>query len=193
MNKAEIYLETSVVSYLTSRPSRDGVAAARQALTHDWWSVVDKSTVFVSDLVIKEIARGDPQAASRKLELVSGLSRVTAHEQTDALANRLMQMGVVPQTEPEDATHIALATLHGFRYLVTWNFAHFVGPDAKYRVFAALRDGATYQHCLLHPKNFWKDHHREHAIHRIVNHRSSHTHFAAKVCNPAHATRSYFG
>ena len=140
MVKAAIYLETSVISYLTSRPSRDGLAAARQAVTHDWWLSVDKTGVSISDLVLQEIARGDPQAASRRLALVAGLHRIVAHAQTDLLANRLMQAGVVPETEPEDAAHIALATLHGFRYLVTWNFAHFVGPDAKYRVFSALRD-----------------------------------------------------
>jgi len=72
--------------------------------------------------------------------LDAGVHRISAHAQTDVLANRLMQAGVVPESEPEDAAHIAMATLHGFRYLVTWNFAHFVGPDAKYRVFAALRD-----------------------------------------------------
>jgi hypothetical protein len=72
--------------------------------------------------------------------LVENLPVLTAHPDTIQLANRLMQAGVVPHTEPEDAAHIALATLHGFKYLVTWNFAHFVGPDAKFRVFAALHD-----------------------------------------------------
>lgn len=37
MVKAAIYFETSVVSYLVARPSRDIVVAAHQQLTSDWW------------------------------------------------------------------------------------------------------------------------------------------------------------
>jgi len=135
-----IYLETSVVSYLTSRPSRDAVTAVRQLLTHEWWESVDKTRVWVSELVLAEIARGDPQAASRRLALVSDLPCLSEQIGTSLLAVRLMEAGVVPFTEPEDATHIALACLSKATYLVTWNFSHFVGPESKYKVFTALRD-----------------------------------------------------
>jgi predicted nucleic acid-binding protein len=94
----------------------------------------------VSDLVIKEISRGDASAAARRVALVTGLPVVPQHRETDTLAERLMAANIVPRSEPEDAAHIALATLHGFKYLVTWNFSHFVGPDAKFKVFSALRD-----------------------------------------------------
>ena len=36
--KPSVYIESSIVSYLASRPSRDVIVAARQAITHDWWS-----------------------------------------------------------------------------------------------------------------------------------------------------------
>ena len=42
-----------------------------------------------------------------------------------------MNVGAVPQTEPEDALHLALATLAQVDYIVTWNFKHMVGPSAK--------------------------------------------------------------
>lgn len=32
-----VYIETTVVSYLTARPSRDLIVAAHQQITHDWW------------------------------------------------------------------------------------------------------------------------------------------------------------
>jgi len=35
--KAKVYVETSVISYLTSRPSRDVVIAGHQQITRDWW------------------------------------------------------------------------------------------------------------------------------------------------------------
>jgi hypothetical protein len=33
-----VYVETSVVSYLTARPSRDLLLAAHQQVTRDWWA-----------------------------------------------------------------------------------------------------------------------------------------------------------
>jgi predicted nucleic acid-binding protein len=138
MSQRQIYLETSVISYLTSRPSRDGVSAARQAMTHEWWETVDKATVYVSDLCVQEISDGHPDAAAKRLALVADLQRTPEHAETNVLAERLMESGVVPRTEPEDAAHIAIATLLEFKYLVTWNFSHFVRPDAKFKVFKML-------------------------------------------------------
>jgi len=140
MTKPLVYLETSVISYLTARPSRDAVTTARQILTHEWWESVDRSCVWVSELVLAEVSRGDPQAAQRRLALIAGLQCLSEQANAVTLAMRLMDAGVVPMTEPEDATHIALATLSQATYLVTWNFSHFVGPDAKFKVFGALRD-----------------------------------------------------
>lgn len=135
-----IYVETSVISYLANRPSRDGLVAARQALTHDWWVGLDSATVWVSELVVAEVSRGDLQAAGNRLRWIENLPRVEIEPQAMDLAQRLIDEGLVPKTEAEDAMHIALASVNGFDYLVSWNFAHFVGADPKYRLFSALRD-----------------------------------------------------
>ena len=66
------------------------------------------------------------------------LTLINTPENTAALAQRLMDERIVPSTEPEDAAHIAIATLCSAKYLATWNFAHFASPDAKYRVVIAL-------------------------------------------------------
>jgi predicted nucleic acid-binding protein len=141
-------METSVVSYLTSRQSRDTVLAARQLCTKEWWAQTAHSKIWVSALVIAEISRGDAQAAQARKSFVAHLPLVDDHPDTVALAQRLMAAKVVPATEAEDATHIALATLAGFDYLVTWNFSHFVSPQAKYQVFKAL-DSWGYKPALF--------------------------------------------
>jgi hypothetical protein len=55
------------------------------------------------------------------------------------LATGLLHSGIVPASEPEDALHVAIATVSATRYLVTWNFAHLAGPDAKQRLLDGLR------------------------------------------------------
>ncbi len=138
--KPLVYIETSVISYLTARPSRDVLTAARQTWTLDWWEVAaDHWAMAVSELVVGEAARGDAAAAARRLDVLRGLDVLAVSVEAQMLARRLIEAGALPPSEAEDALHIALATVSGARYLVSWNFAHLVGPDAKVRVLDAIR------------------------------------------------------
>jgi len=49
-----VYIETSVVSYLTAQVSRDLVVAAHQELTIEWWDkALPKFEPFVSPVVLE--------------------------------------------------------------------------------------------------------------------------------------------
>ncbi len=138
--KPTIYLETSVVSYLTSRPSRDLITAARQQITREWWDLAPGLWhISISELVIEEAARGDPSAAVLRLQALQQLPALPIETAAKELAMAIMAAGAIPVTEPEDALHIAVATVSQVHYLVTWNFAHLVGPDAKLRLLDTLR------------------------------------------------------
>ncbi len=58
--------------------------------------------------------------------------------QAEALAQRLIFAGAIPQREVEDALHIGLATAAGVNFVATWNFAHLVGAGAKYRLMRSI-------------------------------------------------------
>lgn len=61
---SSVYLETSVISYLTARPSQDVIVAARQAITRNWWQETrHQYEVYISMLVVDEAAAGDAEAA----------------------------------------------------------------------------------------------------------------------------------
>ena len=52
-----VYIESSVISYLAARPSRDVVIAARQAITETWWrNRRAEFELYISALVEQEIA-----------------------------------------------------------------------------------------------------------------------------------------
>lgn len=144
-----VYVETSVISYPTSRPSRDVLTAARQTWTLDWWEAAQAHwSLSISELVIEEAARGDPVAAGRRLDALQGLDILAIDAAAQTLARCLIDRGALPETEPEDALHIALATVGGAHYLLSWNFAHLVGPDAKLRLLDAVRS-CGYEPALL--------------------------------------------
>jgi hypothetical protein len=67
-----VYLETTIIGYLASRPSRDLVTAANQQLTRDWWDHHrEEYDLFVSEAVVTECSAGDPQAAQDRLDLLA--------------------------------------------------------------------------------------------------------------------------
>ncbi len=137
--KPRIYIESSVISYATSRKSSNALTAYRQQLTQRWLSrAVAMFALETSDIVQFEIAAGDPVAAKKRLTLFASLAVLPLHDDIAIVAERLMQESLIPRSEPEDAAHIAQATLTGADYIATWNFAHMVGPHAKYRLVQSI-------------------------------------------------------
>lgn len=137
--KPSVYLETSIISYLTARPSRDIVIAAHQTITEEWWHRHrDNYHLHTSLLVMKEISAGDPEAARRRLNLVRELPILEINTAAETLSDHLLATHLVPRTSAEDALHIAIATVHGMDYLLTWNFRHINNAVLKPRITTAI-------------------------------------------------------
>ena len=137
--KAIVYIESTVISYLVSRPSRDVVIAARQAISHDWWeNHRQRFELRVSALVEEEISRGDSLAAQRRLELVEGIPSLVISDEASKLAGLLLTQGAVPKGREEDALHIGIAAAQGADYLLTWNFAHINNAEMKSKIIKVV-------------------------------------------------------
>ena len=120
-----VYIETSIVSYLTARPSRDVRVAAWQQLTAQWWDMERMQyELFVSELVKAESSEGDREAAERRLHRLHELSELVVDDECEALAKRLIDEGGFPPLASADALHVAVAAVHGLDYLLTWNCRH---------------------------------------------------------------------
>lgn len=135
--KDKVYLETSVVSYLAARRSTDLIVAGHQETTRKWWR--DRRRTFetyCSELVVREASRGDPRVARQRLRLLAGLPVLQVAEAAEQLAARLMKSGGIPREAPEDALHIAVATVHGMEYLLTWNCKHIANAEIRWNLSA---------------------------------------------------------
>ena len=131
-SRPKIYIETTVVSYLTARRSRDLVVAAHQQLTEDWWyQRREDFEAYVSQSVITEAAAGDPDAASRRLNALETFPLLDITTEVEELAASLISSGIIPQKASEDAIHIAIATVHGMDYLLTWNCRHIANAEIR--------------------------------------------------------------
>ncbi len=124
MAKKRVYIESSVISYLTARLSRDPLRKARQQITRIWWTRRDQFQLFVSQAVVDEIRDGDPDAARKRLEAISELPMLPPSEASAFLTGHLVSEGAVPVRALEDAAHIALAAVNRMDFLLTWNHTH---------------------------------------------------------------------
>src|SRR5262245_7106979 len=103
-----VYIETTVVSYLTARPNRDVVIAGHQQTIHEWWETRRQSyELCISQLVRKEASAGDAQAAEERLEVLKSMTLLETSEEALDLAKRLVQAGSLPAKPADDALHIA--------------------------------------------------------------------------------------
>jgi hypothetical protein len=151
--KPLVYVETSVVSYLTARTSSNLVTAARQAWTSQWWEIAPQYwELRISELVVREATRGDSQASQRRLAALESITTLEITKEARVLAVRLVETGAVPASEPEDALHIAVASVSKANFLLSWNFAHLAGPRAKMRLLDNLRAMGAHVPLLTTPE-----------------------------------------
>lgn len=134
-----VYIESSVVSYYKARLSPNLEVAARQSLTQRVWPrLLSEFQPYVSALVLQEISKGDPAAASERLKAVEGIRSLDVDSASEAMARALLERHVVPQQFPDDALHIALASKNAIDFLVTWNFSHINNVFTRHRVWSAI-------------------------------------------------------
>lgn len=136
-----VYIETSVVSYCTARPSNHIITAAKQAITRTWWEQESpRFSLYISAVVEREASRGDPGAAQERMELVRDLPLLAITNEAEELALHLIKKQLLPAHSEEDALHIAIASVHGMDYLLTWNFKHINNAETKTDIARVVQD-----------------------------------------------------
>lgn len=130
MKKDAIYLETTVVSYYTSKPSRDIIVLAHQEITREWWpKAVNRFDIFISEAVIEEDSAGDQEAARKRIEELKKFPHLQLNDKVEQMAQVYIDKLDIPQKAYRDAIHLAVASVHNVEYLVTWNCAHLANAE----------------------------------------------------------------
>lgn len=133
--KPSVYIETSIISYLTARPSNDIRSAARQNSTADWWENHSSNfSLFVSEYVLAEAAGGNAEAAERRLKAVHDVPVLETTSLVLELAEKFLRSSLVPSKAELDAYHISVAAAHGMEYLLTWNCKHIANAAMRLKI-----------------------------------------------------------
>ena len=127
-----VYLETTIPSYLAAKPSGDLVTAAHQKITHDWWEKRRADfALFVSQAVVREARRGDPDAAQRRLGFLQDVTRLRVSTKAIQLAKAFQSSIRILRNAEADSIHLAVATLNRLDYVLTWNCRHLANGEVQ--------------------------------------------------------------
>ncbi|MGD2093081.1 MAG: type II toxin-antitoxin system VapC family toxin [Candidatus Aminicenantes bacterium] len=133
--KPKVYIETTIISYLTGRPSRDIIIAAHQQITEEWWRTKRHLfDLYASQLVLREAAAGEEEKARERLNALEETELLEITENAVSLATVFIEKGAIPQIAAEDALHIAIAVVNGLDYLISWNCKHIANAKMRSKI-----------------------------------------------------------
>ena len=128
----KVYIETTIVSYLTARLSRDLIIAAHHQLTQEWWNTRRADfDLYTSQFVIQESSAGEVAMAQKRLQALDGIPLLSVTQEAVTLARTLVAKGPIPERAEVDALHIAVAATNGMDYLLTWNCRHIANAEMQ--------------------------------------------------------------
>jgi hypothetical protein len=143
--KKTVYIESSVISYLTAKENRDLIIAARQKITNNWWKRNSNSLeLFVSTYVIDEISQGDVSASEIRLKAIKNCNLLPASDEISLLAKEYFRTMRIPDHAMYDSLHLACAVLNGIDIIVSWNFKHIANPTIRH-ILREINDKLGYE------------------------------------------------
>ena len=150
MKKLRIYLDTSVISFLSADD-----APEKRDETHEFFERFVRAgtcEIYVSSVVVDEIKRThDPSTRQRLLDVIheyrlAQLDNEPRQEMIE-LAQQHIAQGAIPPGEFDDALHVATSTVHEMDVLVSWNFHHLANIRKEARI-GAVNTLLGYHHPL---------------------------------------------
>jgi hypothetical protein len=140
--KPRVYLETSVISYLVGWLNQRSILVAHnQEFTREWWSSRRHDyDLFSSAVAVTEAQRGEAPLAQERLAFLAVTTLLDLTDDATALAVKLLRHTRIPAKAEVDALHVAIATVNGMDYLLSWNCKHIANANMLPQVYAVCRE-----------------------------------------------------
>ena len=136
-----VYIETSIIGYLSARSSNNLTLMAHREATLNWWdNRRSQFTLYISQVVLDEVARGDREVATQRLEILRNFPLLEIDQSVQNLASQFLSKSNLPAKAADDALHIAAATVYGLDYLLTWNCKHIANAQIQKKLLQVSLD-----------------------------------------------------
>ncbi len=150
-----VYIETSIVSHATARPSADPLTAVLQQQARQWWDEQRENYRLVtSQFVIQEAGDGDIDAAKRRLAMLDGVPLLLPDERVEQIAITIIRRSLMPANAKLDALHVASAAVGRVNYLLTQNCKHIANALVLPRVYDLLEELGLPRLLICTPAEF---------------------------------------
>ena len=148
--KIKVYLDTSVISYLDQQDAPEKMNETREV-----WEQIKSGQyeIFISDVVLRELS--DCKDEAKRETLFSHLSEIKYHlitvdESTVALAEKIIDNGIMKKKNLDDCQHISAAILSNCDIIISWNFKHIVNVKTI-RGIKVITTVEGYKDLLIYP------------------------------------------
>ena len=132
--------------------------AGHQETTKEWWETRRQDfELFVSQFVINEASLGDPDAARRRLDALANVPLLDPNDDVYVLADALMKGVPLPAKAAADSLHIAIATINGMDYLLTWNCTHIANAALRASIEMVCRSCGFEPPVICTPEQLLKE------------------------------------
>ena len=122
-----VYIETTIPSYY--HDTRATVAVWRSA-TRDWWAQAQGAYRLVtSAFTIAELQAAPPPKRDQALALLAGVEVLPDSAGLADVVAAYIEHHLMPAEASGDAGHLAMASLHGVDFLLTWNIRHLANAN----------------------------------------------------------------
>jgi len=153
-----VYLETTFISYLVARPSRDVIVLAHQETTRGWWDTRrNEFECNVSQVVIDEASAGDSSEIQKRLDMIRDLPVLEVTKSAESLAQAIVSSGALPPRAVRDAAHIAVAAIHRMDYLLTWNCRHLANAQIVRKIQVVCDQASERMPVICTPEELMGD------------------------------------
>ena len=149
MRKLKVYLDTSVISYLSQED-----APERMKDTLELWKdfVNGKYDVYLSQVTLDEIEKCSESKRNKLYDYLSDIeyTKLEINAEIVELAQKIIDMGILRPKSFDDCQHIAAAVVNACDCIISWNFKHIVNVKTI-RGIKAITTYEGYKDLMIYP------------------------------------------
>jgi predicted nucleic acid-binding protein len=123
--KPKLFLETTIFNFFFYEKGKE-----KQVYTRKLFEAIQAGEyqAFTSEYVVSELVRDTKEKAENMTALIKrfNVTELTADKEIEGLAQIYIDRKIIPANYPDDALHIATATVCGLDCVVSYNMGHIV-------------------------------------------------------------------